>query len=288
MLSGVWAGTGELIARAAGQGRAVPAFNVITLEHAEAIAAGASDAGVPVLLQLSQNAIAYHQAPEPLLAACREIAAAASVPIGIHLDHLDDRELVGRVLRRAAELGVGSIMFDAASLDYADNVRETAEVARAAHRHGLWVEAELGEVGGKDGAHAPGVRTDPDEARRFVAETGVDGLAVAVGSSHAMRERTASLDLDLVRRLANAVPVPLVLHGSSGVPDDLIAAAVSVGIAKINIGTALNLAGTAALRTALADQPSAVDPRVYGRPVREAMAAAVAHICRIISGPLPP
>ena len=89
MLSGVWAGTGELIARAAGQGRAVPAFNVITLEHAEAIAAGAGDAGVPVLFQLSQNAIAYHQAAEPLLAACREIAAAAPVPIGLHLDHLD-------------------------------------------------------------------------------------------------------------------------------------------------------------------------------------------------------
>lgn len=288
MLSDVWARTGDLVAQAATNGRAVPAFNVISLDHAEAIAAGAGEAGVAVLLQLSQNAIAYHQAAEPLLAACREIAYAASVPIGIHLDHLDDRDLVERVLPRAAELGVGSLMFDAARLKYAENVDATAAVARVAREHGLWVEAELGEVGGKDGAHAPGVRTDPDQACRFVESTGVDGLAVAVGSSHAMRERTASLDLDLVRRLAAAVPVPLVLHGSSGVPDDQIAGAVAAGIRKINIGTALNVAGTAALRAALAGQPEAVDPRKYGRPVRAAMAATVAHLCRVVSGPTSP
>ena len=266
-----WTATGELIEDAATHGTAVAAFNVITLDHAEAIAAGATEAGTAVLLQLSQNAIAYHGAPEPILAACREIAAAATIPIGIHLDHLEDADLVHRILARSAELGVGSLMFDASKLDDDDNVRATAAICRAGQARGLWIEAELGEVGGKDGAHAPGARTDPEDARRFVELTGVDGLAVAVGSSHAMRERTAAIDIGLVRRLAGAVPVPLVLHGSSGVPDTVIAQTVAAGIRKVNVGTALNLAGTAALRQVLTEQPDAVDPRVYGRVVRQAM-----------------
>jgi fructose-bisphosphate aldolase class II len=280
-----WTATRELIEDAATHGTAVAAFNVITLEHAEAIAAGATAAGTAVLLQLSQNAIAYHGAPEPILAACREIAAAASIPVGVHLDHLEDADLVHRILARSAELGVGSVMFDASKLDDDENVRLTSVICRAGQGRGLWVEAELGEVGGKDGAHAPGVRTDPEEARRFVQLTGVDGLAVAVGSSHAMRERTAAIDIDLVRRLADAVPVPLVLHGSSGVPDPLIAQAVAAGIRKVNIGTALNLAGTAALRQVLAERPDAVDPRVYGRVVRQAMADTVTRLCRVVSKP---
>src|SRR5690606_32233572 len=105
---------------------------------------------------------------------------------------------------------------------------------------GVYVEGELGEVGGKDGAHAPGVRTDPEEARSFVAATGVDALAVAVGSSHAMLDRSAALDLDLISRLHAALPVPLVLHGSSGVADETIVAAVRAGMTKINVSTHLN------------------------------------------------
>jgi fructose-bisphosphate aldolase class II len=280
-----WNATRELIDDAVIRGSAVAAFNVITLDHAEAIVTGAAEAGTGVLLQLSQNALAYHGAPEPILAACREIAAAATVPVGIHLDHLEDADLVHRILQRSLELGVGSLMFDASRLDDDANVRATSAICRAGQASGLWVEAELGEVGGKDGAHAPGARTDPDEARAFVERTGVDGLAVAVGSSHAMRERTAAIDTELVLRLAGAVPVPLVLHGSSGVADAVIAQAVSAGIRKVNVGTALNLAGTEALRQVLAERPDAVDPRVYGAVVRRAMADTVAQLCRVISTP---
>ena len=278
-----WTATRELIDDAVTRGSAIAAFNVISLDHAEAIVAGAAEAGTPVLLQLSQNAIAYHGAPEPILAACREIAVAATIPVGVHLDHLEDADLVHRILRRSAELGVGSLMFDASKLDDDANVRATSQICSAGQARGLWVEAELGEVGGKDGAHAPGARTDPEEARLFVERTGVDGLAVAVGSSHAMRERTAAIDTDLVRRLAEAVPVPLVLHGSSGVADDVIAQAVRAGIRKVNVGTALNLAGTEALRVVLAERPDAVDPRVYGRVVRQAMADTVTQLCRVVS-----
>ncbi len=277
-----WSSTARLVADAAGRGRAVAAFNVITLEQAEAVVAGAEDAGVGVLLQLSQNAIAFRRGFAPLLAACRELAADAAVPVGLHVDHLEDAQLAAAIVERGAELGVGSLMFDRASLPYAENVALTAGVAHAAHAAGLWAEGELGEVGGKNGAHAPGVRTDPGEATAFVEATGVDLLAVAVGSSHAMQERTASLDLDLIARLAASVPVPLVLHGSSGVPDAVLSQAVDAGIRKVNVGTVLGIVGTTRLRDELAARPDAVDPRAYLAGVREATRAEVARLAALV------
>lgn len=271
-----------LVAGAAARGRAVPAFNVITLEQAEAVVGGAADAGVGVLVQVSENAIGFRGGFAPLLAACRELAREATVPVGIHLDHLEDAELAAALVARAAELGVGSLMFDRATLPYDENVALTARVAADAHAAGLWVEGELGEVGGKNGAHAPGVRTHPDEAVAFVAATGVDLLAVAVGSSHAMRERTAAIDLDLVARLASAVPVPLVLHGSSGVADAVLADAVAAGIRKVNVGTVLGVVGTTRLREELAANPDAVDPRKYLRGVRAATRDEVARLAALV------
>ena len=272
--------TADIVAAAGG---ATLAVNVITLEHAEAIVAGSERAGNPVLLQLSQNAVRFHGGLRPLLAACRELARAAAVPVGIHLDHLDDPALVDEVIGLARQYQVGSMMVDFATLEFESNVAATADAVRRGRAEGLWIEAELGEVGGKDGAHAPGVRTDPAEAAAFVLATGVDALAVAVGSSHAMRERSASLDIELVRRLAGAVRVPLVLHGSSGVPDDVLAAAVAAGIRKVNVGTALNIAGTAATRSALAERPELVDPRPVVVAARSAMADVVTHLSRIVS-----
>src|ERR1700691_1037714 len=198
------------------------ALNVIELEHAEAIVAGAAAAGRPVVLQISENTVAFHGALAPLALACLRIAAGAAVPVVVHLDHAVRRDLV----TEAVELGIPSVMFDASALDYDDNVAATAEVARWCHERGAWVEAELGEVGGKDGVHAPGARTDPAQAAAYVAATGVDALAVAVGSSHAMLTRDAVLDLELAAAIRARVSVPLVLHGSSGVADERLAAAV--------------------------------------------------------------
>ncbi|MDX2881319.1 class II fructose-bisphosphate aldolase, partial [Streptomyces ipomoeae] len=146
---------------------------------------------------------------------------------------------------------------------------------------------EAARVGGGNGvppldAHAPGVRTDPDEARAFVAESGVDALAVAIGSSHAMTTRTAALDHTLLKRLTAALDVPLVLHGSSGVPDDELRAAVAGGIAKVNIGTALNIALTGAIREHLAARPDAVDPRKYLTVGRAAMVETVARLIGVL------
>ncbi|MEA5119123.1 MAG: class II fructose-bisphosphate aldolase [Propionicimonas sp.] len=275
--------TADLIAAARRRGRGVAAFNVITLEQAEAVVAAAEQAGRGLILQVSQNAIRFRRGFAPLLAACCELARAATQPVALHADHIDDPELAGALLARAEELGLGSLMFAASTLPYEQNLAATARVAAAGLRLGLWVEGELGEVGGKDGAHAPGVRTDPDDAVAFVASTGVDGLAVAVGSSHAMLERTATLDLDLIAVLDAVVPVPLVLHGSSGVPDEVLDAAVGAGIRKVNIGTALAIAGTARLRQELADRPKAVDPRRYLDGVREATAATAVHLLGVVA-----
>lgn len=269
--------TADIVA-AAGSGHGVGAFNVIQLEHAEAYVAGAEAAGSPVVLQISENCVRYHGALEPIAVAALAVARAAAVPVAVHLDHATSADLVAD----AVALGVGSVMFDASALDYAANVAATTKVAERCHEHGAWVEAELGEVGGKDGVHAPGARTDPDEAVRFVAQTGVDALAVAVGTSHAMTDRTASIDLNLITRLHEAVPVPLVLHGSSGVPDSDLTRAVRAGITKVNLATHLNKVFTAALRERLDADPALVDPRRYLSAGRDTMAGEVARLLGVL------
>ncbi|MER5641441.1 class II fructose-bisphosphate aldolase [Kitasatospora sp. NPDC002227] len=272
-------GTGEIVARAADAARGVGAFNVIQLEHAQAIVAGARSAGTPVVLQLSENAVRYHGGLTAIGRATLAVAEAAEVPVAVHLDHATSAELV----HQAVELGFTSVMFDASVLDYADNVRATAEVVAHCHRAGVWVEAELGEVGGKDGVHAPGVRTDPAEAAAFVAATGVDALAVAVGTSHAMLTRDAALDFELIAALRAAVPVPLVLHGSSGVADQDLTTAVGRGMTKVNISTHLNGVFTTAARAALAADERLVDPRRYLGPARTATATEVARLLKVLN-----
>jgi fructose-bisphosphate aldolase class II len=272
------AGLQEIIEPARAAGRGVGAFNVIGIEHAEAIAAGAAAAGAPVVLQVSENCVAYHGALAPIAAACLAIARAADVPVAVHLDHATSTDLV----REAAALGLGSVMFDASSRPYEQNVAATAEMAAWCHDRGVWVEAELGEVGGKNGVHDARARTDPDEAAAYVAATGVDALAVAVGSSHAMLTRDAVLDTGLITAIARAVSVPLVLHGSSGVPDPDLAGAVRAGMTKVNIATQLNKVFTDAVRRCLAGDPKLVDPRKYGSAGRDAIAAEVARLLRVL------
>ena len=261
-------------------GRGVGAMNVIQLEHAEAVVAGAQRAGRPVFLQLSENTATYHGALAPLALATLQIAWEATVPVCVHLDHATDVDLV----HQAVALGIRSVMFDASTLPHDENVRATGEVVRWCHDRDVAVEAELGEIGGKDGAHAPGVRTRPAEAAQYVEATGVDSLAVAVGSSHAMVTRDAVLDDELIAAIAAAVPVPLVLHGSSGVADAGLVRAVAAGMTKINVATHLNVALTAAVRAALAEDPDLVDPRKYLGPGREAVAGEVTRLLSLLGG----
>ncbi|MEV6962598.1 class II fructose-bisphosphate aldolase [Streptomyces sp. NPDC051207] len=282
--------TGDLVTRAAAATTAVAAFNIITLEHAEAVVAGAESVSAPVVLQVSENAVRFRDGRLlPLARAAVAAAEHAAVPVALHLDHVKSEAL----LHQAPDAGFSSVMYDASHLPYEENLAATRRAVDWAHARGLWIEAELGEIRGKNGEpppgpHTPGARTDPAEARAFVAGSGVDALAVAIGSSHAMTSRTATLDHALLARLAGALDVPLVLHGSSGVPDGELAAAVAGGITKVNIGTALNLAMTAAIREFLAAHPEAVDPRTYLTAAREAMARTVADLVGVLGRPARP
>jgi fructose-bisphosphate aldolase class II/tagatose 1,6-diphosphate aldolase GatY/KbaY len=243
------------------------AFNVIHLEHATAFVRAAERAQRPVVLQISENAVKYHGALEPICLATIAIAEASSSPVVVHLDHAEDTELI----RRAVALGVTSVMYDGSKLADAENRATTHAMVELCHDAGVDIEAELGEVGGKNGVHDPSARTSPADAAAFVRDTGVDLLAVAVGSSHAMTTRDAHLDEDLIRAISAEVSIPLVLHGSSGVSDEGMRAAIAAGMTKINVSTHLNRVFTNSVRTTLGADPALVDSRKWLGPARSAV-----------------
>jgi fructose-bisphosphate aldolase class II len=215
----------------------------------------------------------------PIALATRTLAERAAVPCVLHLDHAVSERLVDE----AVALGFTSVMYDGSRLGDEANRTATRAVVQRCRAAGVSVEAELGEIGGKDGVHAPGVRTDPAAAAQFVAECGVDALAVAVGSSHAMTSRTAELDMELIAAIHERVPVPLVLHGASGVPDADLVAAVRAGMTKVNIATHLNNAFTTALRQHLAEDADVVDTRRYLGTARDAVTAEAARLLALLA-----
>lgn len=271
--------TRSLMDSAYERGVAIGAFNVIHLETAEALVAAAERANLPVILQISENCAQYHRGLEPIALSTLAVARAAAVAVAVHLDHAQNEDLV----YQAVELGFGSVMYDGAHLDFDENVEITARVTKYAQARGVYVEAELGAVGGKDGAHSPGVRTDPDEAVAFVRSTGVDALAVAVGSSHAMTERVAAVDHALISRLRAALDVPLVLHGSSGIADENLVRAIRAGMTKINVSTQLNKHFTEAIRTYLAANAAVVDSRTYAAAGRAAVVDEAARLVALFA-----
>jgi fructose-bisphosphate aldolase, class II len=252
------------------------AFNVVHLETARVLVEAAERAQRPIVLQISENAVKYHGSLEPIGVATLALARKASVPVAVHLDHAESVELI----HEAVGLGFSSVMYDGSKLSFEANRDTTADVVKHCHAHGVSVEAELGEVGGKNGVHDPSARTDPDEAALFVKQTGVDLLAVAVGSSHAMVSRHAAIDTGLVERIHAAVPVPLVLHGSSGVSDEGMRAAITAGITKVNVSTHLNGIFTGAVREFLEGHPAAVDSRKY---FQEGNLRVVGEVERLLS-----
>ncbi|MFU8946112.1 class II fructose-bisphosphate aldolase [Mycetocola zhadangensis] len=271
--------TRTLLTDAYAAGTGIGAFNVVSLETAEGLVSASERAGLGVILQISENCAKYHGSLEPLARAVLALAASATTPVSVHLDHAEDEGLA----LEAIDLGFSSVMYDGAALPYDENVAATRRVVDRAHAADVLVEAELGTIGGKDGAHAPGVRTDPDEARTFVSDTGVDALAVAVGSSHAMTDRVAALDLELIASIRSTLDVPLVLHGSSGVADETLVAAIRSGMTKINVSTHLNGFYTRAAREVLDSDPSIVDPRTYLTPARDALSREAARLLTLFA-----
>lgn len=265
--------SGIIIDSAVAKNSAIGAFNVIQIEHAEAIVAAAEQVGVGVILQLSQNAVKYHGALDPIGLAMLSIAKSSTQQVAVHIDHAEDTSLIAAAL----ELGFNSVMYDGSHHEYEQNLEITKTMVALAHSKGAWLEAELGEIGGKDGVHSATARTIPAEATQFVADSGVDALAVAIGSSHAMTDQSARIDFDLVAELAAAIDVPLVMHGSSGVATPDIQKAISLGIRKVNISTELNKNMTNAISSFMLANPAVVDPRKYIGAGRDAVTKAVAE-----------
>ena len=271
--------SGKLVAEKANSSTAIGAFNVILLEHAEALVLGAEKSQLPLILQISENCVKYHGSLKPISVATIAIAEASTLPISVHLDHAESEELV----KQALDLGYDSVMFDGSKLSYKENVQASQRMRALCDSYGATLEVEIGEVGGKDGVHAPGIRTKPAEARDFANETGEHLIAVAVGSSHAMSTRDASLDFQLIRDIAAEVKVPLVLHGSSGVSDSDLQEAVRAGMRKINIATHLNGVFTQRVRTELEKNPGLTDPRKYIGLGRDDVSDEVARLQRLLN-----
>ncbi|MEG0161126.1 MAG: class II fructose-bisphosphate aldolase [Aurantimicrobium sp.] len=257
----------------------VGAFNVLHLETAEALVAAAELSGLPLILQISENCVNYHGGLDPIAQATITLASQSSGQLAVHLDHAEDLDLAFR----AIDLGFSSVMYDGSHLDDLQNISNTRSVVEYAHGRGVFVEAELGRIGGKGHAHDLGVLTDPDEARDFVNETGVDALAIAVGSSHAMSDRSAVLNLERIGEIHSSVSVPLVLHGSSGVRDEHIKEAIVAGITKINVSTHLNRVFTKAVRETLQANPDLVDSRKYLTAGRTALGEEAQRLAELFA-----
>jgi fructose-bisphosphate aldolase, class II len=255
------------ILRAQQEGWAVGAFNANTLEQMQAIVLAAQAEEAPAIIQVSHRALTYVGGGNEIqglkyIAAMGKIAAeSVVVPIALHLDHGTEGEVL-----QAMVLGFTSVMFDGDGLSLEENMSVTKRLCEAAHSVGICMEAEVGEVPKPDGKEydaAAIALTRPDEASQFAGATGIDTLAIALGSVHGLKTKEISLDLDRLAAIRSCVSLPLVLHGSSGVSDQDIKRGIALGLCKINVATQLSQAFTGAIRKVLHNDKDLVDPRNY-------------------------
>jgi ketose-bisphosphate aldolase len=272
----------EVLPRAQAGGYAVPAFDCVAdlmvrtiLETCEALRCPAILMGL-IGPDLDGNGWHY------LAGLVRAVAARHAIPVVLHLDHateLDD-------IKRGVDLGFTSVMIDGSRLSFSENARLTRSAVEIAHPQGVTVEAELGHVGGSDvenTRHAESVLTEPDEARRFVAETGVDALAVSIGTAHGIYRQLPTLNIARLEEIRVATRAPLVLHGGSGTPEDQVREAVRHGVAKLNIYADNRIAMCRGLAQAAAAQarPDPLPGELFG-PVRRQLAESVAAKIRLL------
>ena len=268
--------TGEMLKKAQAGGYAVGAFNAENLEMVQAIIAAAEAENAPVMIQTTPGTLKY-AGPKCFAGLVSRFARDASVPVALHLDHGNSYELAEECARE----GYTSLMIDGSKLPYEENIALTRRVVAMAC--GLPVEAELGTVGGKeDGMEAKPQYTDPDQAADFVRQTGISSFAVAIGTAHGIYKGEPKLDLDRLSEVRERVDIPLVLHGTSGVPEDQVRACIARGICKVNYATELRQVFTAAVRKALSDLPDAFDPKKYLAEGRKAVEERVRELIRLL------
>ena len=258
------------------KGYAVGAFNGENMEMIQAIVAAAEALRAPVMIQTTPSTIRYASV-ELFAANVRAAAEAASVPVCLHLDHGSSPELAEAALKA----GYTSLMIDGSKHVLEENIAVTRRVVELASAAGIPVEAELGKVGGKeDDLVAENAYTDPEDARVFVEETGVDSLAVAIGTAHGVYKGVPKLDVERLKAIRRVVDIPLVLHGASGLSDQAVRECIREGICKVNFATELRIAFTGAVRACLADE-SVIDPKVPGKAGRAAVQKLVEERMRV-------
>ncbi|MCL2336325.1 MAG: class II fructose-1,6-bisphosphate aldolase [Firmicutes bacterium] len=270
----------DLLKDAEAGGYAVGAFNCNNMEIVQAIATAAQEERSPVIMQASQGAIKY-AGIEYITAMANMAASMIDVPVALHLDHGTSFEQTMRCIRS----GFSSVMIDGSKLPLEENIALTKQVLAVARAVGVSVEAELGKIGGtEDDIHvneADAYFTDPEEAKRFVEETGVDALAIAIGTAHGRYKGEPKLDFARLEKIRALVNIPIVLHGSSGVPEQAIREAIRLGVRKVNIDTNIREAFVGACRKVLADKPDEIDPRNVLGPARAAAVEIIREKIRI-------
>lgn len=261
-------------------GWAVGAFNVHNMDDVQAVVRAAEELRAPVILMGSQSGLKY-SGVSYLAAICRTAAESASVPVALQLDHGQTFELVLQCIR----YGFTSVMFDGSQLPYDENVAETRRVVEVARAFGVSVEGELGLLGGKEDdiiVDEDDARlTDPDEAVRFVEATGIDVFAPAVGTAHGFYQGEPEIDFARLTEISSRLSVPVALHGSSGLSDEVIGKAIECGAKKINVGTDLKWAYTHSLREFLVNNPTEHEPRKVFADARAKMTEMVKDKIRL-------
>ena len=270
----------ELLKLAQAGSYAVGAFNCNNMEIVQAIVAAAEAEKAPVIMQASQGAIKY-AGIDYIVALAKLAAERATIPVALHLDHGTSFEQVIQCIRA----GFSSVMIDGSKLPLADNIALTKRVLDVARAIGVSVEAELGKIGGTEDdisiSDRDALFTDPEEAAIFVKETGVDALAVAIGTAHGQYKGKPELDFARLSKIRSLVNIPIVLHGSSGVADVDVRQAIALGVCKVNIDTNIREAFVAAARQVLADNPQEIDPRKMLGPARDAAVELIREKIRV-------
>lgn len=276
----------QLVDDALAGGYAVPCFNVFGHEDAVAVVTEAESRGKPVIIATNKEMTGF-MGVEAAAALFGHVAAQATTPVCVHLDHCYDVALACR----AVDAGYDSVMYDGSQLSLDDNVRDTRQVVEYAHACGVSVEGEIGSVGYSDTGNAgrEHIRfelTEPDLAEAFAARSGVDAVAVSIGNVHRLESASSAIDLQRVRDIAAVVTQPLVVHGTSGIPDDMLRALAGMPVCKFNIGTALRQCFGQALRATLADHPDEYDRLTIFKRIEPAMRERVGRFFDLMMTPV--
>jgi len=270
----------ELMQQAKREKFAVGQFNMNNLEFAKAIMEAAEEENSPFIYGVSEGAIKY-MGLDYVVAIARAAAEKSKIPVVLHLDHGSSFE----VAMQCIKAGFTSVMFDGSHYPLEENIRLTREVVNAAHAMGISVEGELGTIGGTEDdltvAEEDAKLAKPEEAIRFFEETKVDALAIAVGTAHGMYKGEVRIRYHIIEEVSSKVPVPIVLHGGSGVPDEAIRKSIELGVGKINVNTENQVAMTNAIKEVFAKKPDVYDPRKYLGPAKDAMKEVVKSKMRL-------